>query len=198
MAVPVYHLQGPAAPCCFASCRPRQTDHLWTFKDTSAVWIPDAADDLHLRLCIIAHTGLSGHHDSHSTEEVLSQSFSWSALSADVHSFVCACIYCLSTVRGKKIPRPFGPAFHGKRANDLLQFDYIELGPGNTRAKDVLLLRDDHSDYKWFFGYPKTNAENAATGIIEWCAAFCVPNGLMSDGPTPTSETKKSVWSQKV
>lgn len=46
------------------------------------------------------------------------------------------------------------------------------------------MLRDDHSDHKWFLAYPDTNAENAATAIIEWCAAFGVPNGLMSDGPT--------------
>lgn len=53
-----------------------QTDHLWTFKDTAAVWIPDAGDDLHLRLCFIAYTGPSGHRGSRSTEEVLSRSFS--------------------------------------------------------------------------------------------------------------------------
>lgn len=26
--------------------------------------------------------------------------------------------------------------------------------------------------------------ENATVNIIEWCASFSVPNGLMSDGPT--------------
>jgi transposase InsO family protein len=46
------------------------------------------------------------------------------------------------------------------------------------------MLRDDHSDYKWFFAFADTPAENAARAIIDWCAAFGVPNGLMSDGPT--------------
>ena len=46
------------------------------------------------------------------------------------------------------------------------------------------MLRDDHSDYKWFFPFSDTLAENAAIAIIDWCAAFGVPNGLMSDGPT--------------
>lgn len=46
------------------------------------------------------------------------------------------------------------------------------------------MLRDDHSDCKWLFAFPNTNSENAATSIFEWCAAFGVPNGLMSEGPT--------------
>lgn len=46
------------------------------------------------------------------------------------------------------------------------------------------MLRDDHSDYKWFFCFPNTDAENAAHAIIDWCAANGTPGGLMSDGPT--------------
>lgn len=56
------------------------------------------------------------------------------------------------------------------------------------------MLRDDHSDYKWFFNFPNTDAENAAHAIIDWCAAFGVPNGMMSDGPTHfKNETLRSV-----
>lgn len=46
------------------------------------------------------------------------------------------------------------------------------------------MLHGDHSDYKWFFATPGTSAENAALAIIDWCAAFNVPQGQMSDGPT--------------
>ena len=46
------------------------------------------------------------------------------------------------------------------------------------------MLRDDHSGYQWFFPFATTAAENAANEIIDWCAAFGVPQGLMSDGPT--------------
>lgn len=51
-------------------------------------------------------------------------------------------------------------------------------------AKYVLMLCDDHSDYKWFFPIADTLAEHAANTIIDWCAAFAVPLGLMGDGPT--------------
>ena len=83
-----------------------------------------------------------------------------------------------------KIPRPFGPAVHGTKPNDLLQFDYIEIAPGSNGEKYVLMLRDDHSNYAWFFPTADTSAEQAATAIIDWCAAFGVPKMLMSDGPT--------------
>lgn len=65
----------------------------------------------------------------------------------DVKTFVCACIHFLSTIGGEKIPRPFGPAVHGTKPNDLVQFDYIRLGPSKSGDKYVLILRDYHSDY---------------------------------------------------
>ena len=46
------------------------------------------------------------------------------------------------------------------------------------------MLRDDHSGYCWLFAFPDTIAENAATAIIAWSAAFGAPSGLMSEGPT--------------
>lgn len=46
------------------------------------------------------------------------------------------------------------------------------------------MVRDDFSDYKWFFPFLDTSASNAATAIIEWWSAFGVPKSLMSDGPS--------------
>jgi len=158
-------------------------DKLWR-NENDAVWIPDESSDLHLRLCIIAHTGPSGHRGQDTTEKILRASFFWSTMTVDIRSFVRACIHCLSTTGGGKVPRPFGPATHGTKPNDLVQFDYLEIGPSKTGEKYLLLLRDDHSDYKWFFVFHDTLAENAAHALIDWAAAFNVPNGLMSDGPT--------------
>ena len=159
------------------------SDGLWKYPDDT-IWIPDAASDLQLRLCIIAHTGAAGHRGRDATERALKSVFKWSTLAEDVRAFVRACIQCLSTLGGEKIPRPFGPSVRGTSPNDLLQFDYIELGPSLNGDKYVLMLRDDHSDYKLFYSFPDTNAENSATAIVEWCSMFGVPNTLMSDGPT--------------
>lgn len=101
----------------------------------------------------------------------------------DTRAFVRACIHFLSTLGGERIPRPYGPALHCAKPGDLLQFDYTDLGPSHSSDKYVLMMRDDHSDYKWIFCC-STDAENAATAIIEWCSTFGVLNALMSDGPT--------------
>ncbi len=71
---------------------------------------------------------------------------------------------------------------HGTKPNDLLQFDYIDLGPSNSGNMYVRIMRDSHSDYMWFLCFPNTCAENAVTAFIDWCSTFCVPGGLMSDG----------------
>ena len=174
------------AQSTYADKRPSKLllqDNIWRNME-GAVWIPDEADDLQLRLCIIAHTSASGHRGADATERSLRKQFFWTSLTADVHNFVRSCIHCLSTTGGQKIPRPFGPAVHGTRPNELLQFDYIEIGPANNGEKYILMLRDDHSDYKWFFMFPATTAANAAMAIVDWCGAFNPPTGLMSDGPT--------------
>ncbi len=44
---------------------------------------------------------------------------------------------------GDKEPRPFGPSHHGTRPNDLIQFDYIEMGHSTASFKYLLMVRDD-------------------------------------------------------
>eukprot|EP00178_Gracilaria_changii_P000257 TRINITY_DN1027_c0_g1_i1.p2 TRINITY_DN1027_c0_g1~~TRINITY_DN1027_c0_g1_i1.p2 ORF type:complete len:1106 (+),score=114.18 TRINITY_DN1027_c0_g1_i1:5972-9289(+) len=120
-------------------------DGLWK-TPSNAIWIPKEVEDLQLRLCIIAHTGPAGHRGREATRKALHHHFDWKTLRQDVYAFVKACIHCLSTTGGEKVPRPFGPALHGTTANDLLQFYYIEIGPSKARLKYILMLRDDHSD----------------------------------------------------
>lgn len=78
------------------------------------------------------------------------------------------------------MPRSFGPAILGKEPNDLLKFDYSELGPDSCDANYLLMLKDDLSDYKFIFIFQGTGGENAAVAIIDWWAACGVPKGLMS------------------
>ena len=102
----------------------------------------------------------------------------------NVALFVSSCIHCLLTVGGERTPRPFGPSVFGTHPNDLLQFDYIELGKSTMGDQYVLILRDDHSGYAWFYPTVSTSAEKAASALIAWCAACGPPTTMMSDGPT--------------
>lgn len=109
--------------------------------------------------------------------------FVWGTLSADIDTLVSSCTHCLSTIRWGKVSRPFGTAVRGTKANDLLQLDYIEIAAADSGEKYVLSLRDDRSNYCWFFAFSDRSVENAAQAIIDWFPAFGVPSSLMSDGP---------------
>lgn len=157
---------------------------LWHISANGPIWVPDDDSDLQLRLAVIAHTGAAGHRGRQATEKALAARFSWTTLSTDIRLFVRSCIHCLSTTGGETVPRPYGPAVHGTTPNALLQFDYIEMGLGSTGDKYILMLRDDHSGYSWFYPSETTSAETAAHALLDWCAAFGAPNQLMSDGPS--------------
>lgn len=71
--------------------------------------------------------------------------------------------------------------------NALLQFYFIKARPGVNGEKNekyVLMLRDDYSEYKWFFANDPADADNGSRPIIDWTSAFGVPNALRSDGST--------------
>lgn len=46
------------------------------------------------------------------------------------------------------------------------------------------MMRDEFSNYFSFFACPVTAANNAARAVTDWDAAFGIPSGVMSDGPT--------------
>ena len=149
-----------------------------------SVWIPDESADLQLRICIIAHTSTAGHSGSDATASAISRKFFWSTLSEDVATFVNGCIHCISTLGGKRVPRPCGPYVHGTAANDLLQFDFLEIGPGTGGMKYILMLRDDFSAYCWLCPFSNANAASTAEALLEWTTSFNVPKMLMSDQGT--------------
>lgn len=67
---------------------------------------------------------------------------------------------------------------------ELLQFDYLELGPRYEGAKNILMLRYDHLYCKGFFEFSRTTDENSTPAMSDLCESFGVQNGLLSDGRT--------------
>ena len=157
-----------------------QSDILYTHP--SIVWIPPDSSDLQLRICIVAHTSAAGHRGKESTLHHIQQFFFWETLKIDVHRFVNACLHCVSTLRGGREPRPYGPALHGLAPNDLLQFDFLEMCDSATGMKYILMVRDDFSGYSWLVPFANADSENAADGLLEWSSTFTIPKGLMTDG----------------
>lgn len=137
-----------------------------------------------LRRCIISHNGPAYRRGRDVMERVLRYKFHWQTMTDDIETFVRSYIHCVSNVGGKKIPNLFGQAVHRTKPNDLVQFDYIEIGPVDSCYKYFLMFRDDHSDYKCIFCFPNTKKKNAAHDIIDFCAADDVPGRFMFYGPT--------------
>lgn len=45
------------------------------------------------------------------------------------------------------MPHLFGPGFSGAKPSELVQLDYVELGPSRTGERYVLTVRHDHRGY---------------------------------------------------
>lgn len=60
----------------------------------------------------------------------------------------------------------------------------MDLGNASDGANYVFMMRDNFSDYKWFFRLADMSTANAATATTDRCSVFGVPKLLMSDGPT--------------
>lgn len=88
----------------------------------------------------LAHTGPSGHRGSKSTTLITCKQCYWSAATTDIQTFVKFCIHYLSKTGAERIRQPYGPAFNGTPATDLLQFGYIEIAPRNTGEKYISML----------------------------------------------------------
>lgn len=103
-------------------------------------------------------------------------------MSIDIRTFARDCLHFLSKIRRGRVPRPFDPSLFVSETNDLLQFDYIELGPSSDGAKYVVMVRDDHLDCNWFSRSRTFYVENPDVAIIDWYASFEVPKSLLFHG----------------
>lgn len=64
----------------------------------------------------------------------------------------------------------------------MVKFDYIEVFP--SRIGRTYVLMDAHLDYKWTFTLSKIAVDSAAQILMDCCAAYGVPEMLVSNEPT--------------
>jgi hypothetical protein len=92
------------------------------------VWIPADANDLQLRICIVAHTGPGGHRGRTATTDYIRAIFSWPTVLVDFRTFCNTCLHYRSTLGGDITPRPLGQAVHASLPNEIIHFDYLYMG----------------------------------------------------------------------
>ena len=136
------------------------------------LWIPKQANELQLRIIVVAHTGLAGHRGYDATLSIIKEKFTWGSLSHDSKVFVRACIHCIGSRSGDRIPRPFLNTLHASKPNELTHFDYVYLGPTPAGLTYALVIKDDFSSYVWLVPTPSASAEHAATSLARWIDVF--------------------------
>lgn len=145
------------------------------------VWIPDEADELKMKLLIVAHAGQAGHRGGEATCASLREVFTWTGIVTDVKDFVANCLLCVLSRSGSKVPRPLATTLHATKPNNVLHFDYLFLGEGPHANKYALVVKDDFSGYCWISPTPTASSEHAAETLARWQRTFTAPVYWISD-----------------
>ena len=160
----------------------KQTDGLITI--ARRTWIPREATDLKLRLLTIAHAGMAGHRGTESTLAHLSEVFTWYGIRQDTRDFVSACLLCVMSKSGSKVPRPLANTLHAMKPGDVLHFDYLFLGESESKDMYVLALKDDFSGYCMLAPTSSACHTHAAATLSRWNRTFTPPEYWVSDQGT--------------
>jgi Integrase zinc binding domain/Integrase core domain len=156
------------------------TDGLYRTSE-GIIWIPAEFTDLQLRICVVGHTGLSGHRGTKTTVYNIRSMFYWPTLQEDVTMFCSTCLHCCSSLGGDVEPRPWGEALHASTPNEVLHFDFLFMGPADTGDQYLLLLKDDLSSFVWLVPCATADTQATAIALMDWFSLFGISRTWVSD-----------------
>jgi Integrase core domain/Integrase zinc binding domain len=141
----------------------------------NALWIPERAVELQLRLCVEAHCRSAGHRSYGATLGAIKEYLAWTTMAKDVKVVVQNCLHCVATIPGDKVPRPLGTQLHATKPNEILHFDflYIDLSR-DGKYKYLLLLKDYLSGYLWLVSCRTAHAAATVDALMRWFSVFGV------------------------
>jgi Integrase zinc binding domain/Integrase core domain len=154
---------------------PQQVDAGGIRMINNALWIPERAVELQLRLCVEAHCRSAGHIAYEATLGAIKMYVAWTTMAKDVKVFVQNCLHCVATIPGDKVLRPLGTQLHAPKPNEILHFDFLYIGLSRDgKYQYLLLLKNNLSGYLWLA--PCRTADAAATfdALMRWFAVFGV------------------------
>lgn len=159
-----------------------EKDENGLYKKESSIWIPDEATNLKLRIVVEGHCGERGHRAYEATLEAIKETYWWSNIKQDVREFTQACIHCIISRNGERIPRPLATAIHGEKPNEVIHMDFLYMGPAEeSNMKYLLLIKDDLSSYAWLYPCERADSDVATSALAKWMACFGSMEWLVTD-----------------
>jgi hypothetical protein len=148
--------------------------------------IPVQSRDLRIRLCVIAHAGCnSGHIGYNVALRLLRQRVYWVGMEKDMQQLCNACLHCVGTRQGFRIPRPLGEACHGTKRNQVLHFDYMYVWPRSDKSYHqyewLFVLRDDFSGMVMLRPTSTPDAMTTVDALLDWRSIFGRSEVYVSD-----------------
>jgi Integrase zinc binding domain len=141
----------------------------------NALWIPERAVELQLRLFVEAHDRSAGHRAYEATLGTIKEYVAWTTMAKDVKVFVQNCLHCVATILGDKVPRPLGTQLHATKPIKILHFDFLYIGLSRDGKYQYLLLhKDDLSGYLWPVPCRTAHAAASVDALMRWFAVFGV------------------------
>lgn len=144
-------------------------------------WIPDESTELKMRLLTIAHAGSEGHRGIDATRNALKGQFWWTDIDEDVKAFNNACLLCVLSKSGNRVPRPLSSRAHASKPNEIIHFDYLFLGDSEGDEKYVLVVKDDLSSYCWLEPSSTCDSAHVSEVLARWNRVFTTPKLWVSD-----------------
>jgi hypothetical protein len=156
---------------------PHQVDAGGMRMMNNALWIPDLAFELQIRLCVKAHCRYAGHRAYEATLGAIKEYVAWTTMAKNVKVSVQNCFLCIATIPEDKVPRPLGTQLHATILNEILHFDFAFLYIGLSRDGKyhyLLLIKDDLSGYLWLVPCRTDDAAATVDAQMRWFAVFVV------------------------
>jgi hypothetical protein len=107
---------------------PQQVDAGGMRMMNNALWSPERAVELQVRLCVEAHCRSAGHRAYEATLGAIKEYMTWTIMAKDVKVFVQNCLHLVAKILGDKVLRPLGTPLHATKPNEILHFDFLYTG----------------------------------------------------------------------
>jgi hypothetical protein len=116
----------------------------------NALWIPERAVELQLRVRVETHCRFAGNKEYEATLGAIKEYVAWTTLAKDVKVFVRNFLLCVASIPKVSVPRPLGTHLPATKPNDIPYFDFPYFGLSRDgKYQYIILLKDDLSGYLW-------------------------------------------------